>query len=149
MIIGKSRTNQPVEDEGKVDARIESLVEGGTLSNAKPIYYHPIYYYVSINGVTVLCLQCAILDNNSIAYTTETFIAKIKSLMSNGALINVNGWYKDANNVFNDVIVLYYSSDAYRGDVFNPTGTSDFNLDTLLNTEGATQVIVDGVNKIN
>lgn len=149
MIIGKTRTNQPVEDEGKVAGVVEDLVEGGTLDNAKPIYYHPIYYACAIGDNYILCIQCTILDNNPTAYTGETFIAKIKDLMDNGALINVNGWYKDSNNVFNDVVVLYKSGSAYRGDVFNPSNLSDFNLDTVIGAEGAHYVITDGVNKIN
>ena len=35
--------------EKQIETQITSLVEGGTLDNAKPIYCHPIYMFFTTN----------------------------------------------------------------------------------------------------
>ena len=135
--------------KGIADSRVQALVEGGTLENAKPIYYHPIYCVIGIEGVyNKLVFQCAILDNNPTAYTNASLFTKIKSLTHAGAIININGYYKDVNDVYNDVMVIYEEAGVNTIDYFNPNATNSFNFDTLL--ENATDIsVVDGVNKIN
>ena len=135
--------------DAQTENDVKALVEGGTLENAKPIYYHPIYCVIGVEGTyNKLVFQCAILDNNSTAYTNTTLIQKLKDLMDVGAIINVNGYYKDSNNEYADVMVLYKSGASYTSDTFKPTATGTFSFSQLL--EEATDIsVVDGVNKIN
>ena len=48
------------------DNRVQTLVEGGTLENAKPIYYHPVAIYgVSEQDYAGLSLSLVILNNSA------------------------------------------------------------------------------------
>ena len=73
MIIGKSRTNQPVEDtDGAVAGLVEEMVESGDLENAKPIYWHGLDIYKS--GYS--SVQAHVLSN------TDTQIGSIELLLN-------------------------------------------------------------------
>lgn len=62
MIIGKTRTNQPVEPtEGFVDG-VADIIESGEVDNAKPLYYHSMDIYDSTNKN---CFLFEILNNNN------------------------------------------------------------------------------------
>lgn len=123
-------------------AKTKELVEGGTLENAKPIYYHGI-----VVGGAYVQLQLVILDNNSTPYTSSTALSKLKELMDNGAIINCNGAIEDiddgvcpvyliAKQGNNYVIAYHTASTVYKEIEFEPT----WNSQNYFN---------DGVNKIN
>ena len=53
-------------------------INGETNPSVKPIYYHPILIVDNTVGQFTR-LQCALLDNQSSAYNSTTFVAKVKS----------------------------------------------------------------------
>ena len=63
------------------DSRVQALVEGGTLDNAKPIYCHPIYWTVTDNSEDIQ-LTCLIFNNSETPFTVETFIDYVLYLYS-------------------------------------------------------------------
>lgn len=144
MIIGKTRTNQPVEDEGMVDARIEDLVEGGTLDNAKPIYYHPI----TIRNTALGYISMLILDNQSEAYTKTTFKSKIANFDRicplSGAVFGIDNKvlicayaFKQSNKHY---ILGLYTDGSYED-------TTTVSIEDILDV--GTTSFSDGVNKVN
>ena len=61
------------------DERITTLVEGGTLDNAKPLYFHPI----TVTQTNKASFNAIIIDNNPEAYNTwDKFKAKMLSIAS-------------------------------------------------------------------
>ena len=129
------------------DSRVQTLVESGTLDNAKPIYYHPILidgYYNNANTLPVR-VNLVILDNSSTAYTESTGMAKLKELMDLGALINVNGYFSYTENQFAFLDTLYKVGSEYRLSGARATSTIAFDIDVELTITN----FVDGVNKIN
>jgi hypothetical protein len=150
MIIGKTRTNQPVEDEGKVAGIVEDLVEGGTLDNAKPIYFHPIRFNLtgSSGGQTfkVVFGSIMILNNSNVALDTSE---KLRAYL-----------YNAGQNI--DIIanVDFYDSDGvYQGQILSITA-GEGNLIVSYTKNGATYtqayfasselvVIGDTPNKLN
>ena len=128
------------------DNRVKTLVEGGTLENAKAIYFHPI---VCLSETPIYArITFIILDNNPTAYTTTTFKAKAKALMDAGAILQVNGFAYDTANSHNYqcYTALKAGENSYKIegniDAGATKGTLDF--DDVIAT-----VYNDGVNKIN
>lgn len=80
----------------QADARVQALVEGGTLDNAKPIYCHPLEIYASGKGV----LTALIFNNSSTPLDTwAKLISAIKSFNPNGECrLLVTGALADADN---------------------------------------------------
>ena len=152
-VTGDLSVGDDVEITGDVSVggnlSVTGSINGVANPSVKPIYYHPIYCVIGIEGVyNKLVFQCVILDNSATAYSETPFINKLKELMDLGALINVNGYYKDSNNEYAAVMVLYKSGSTYTGDTFKPTSSTSFDFSQLL--EDMTSIaIVDGVNKIN
>ena len=123
------------------DERTKSLVEGGTLENAKPIYFHPIYIQ---DDATTARYTFIILDNQKTAYTFSTFKAKAKELMDNGALLQVNGYFI-LEETIHQVYILGKYSNSYRLYGVSPSGSRSYIvLDDITDTQ-----FEDGVNKIN
>lgn len=58
------------QTQANVDSRVEALVEGGTLDNAKPIYCHPILIRKSNLS---LMLTCLIFNNSPTEFNLTTF----------------------------------------------------------------------------
>lgn len=77
------------------DARVKSLVEGGTLNNAKPIYKHTI----TITGSALSFSMELFLNDN----TQITAVSNLINIIKNKALsrIQLNGCYytKDRKSV--------------------------------------------------
>ena len=148
MIIGKTRTNQPVENSAELPDAIaeivEDMVEGGELENAKPIYYHGI-----VIGGNLMEIQLVILDNNSTAYTKETFKTKLLELLDSGAIINCNGAVDISGSIYpaylitksggGTYLIAYHTTTSLQGSV----SFTDY-YDNI-----ATDYFHDGVNKIN
>ena len=81
------------------DQEVTSLVEGGTLENAKPIYQHTITILGNgsnpSGGTTRLALH--IFDNSETAYTKTTILAKLKEIencLATGLFDDINGSVK-------------------------------------------------------
>ena len=124
------------------------LVEGGTLDNAKPIYYHPIYFQWVVSSQLRIVCQCSILDNNPTAYTILTFKTKVKSLMDNGAIINCNGALReDGTSNFATLFMMIKAGSSYNLQGFR--GTDSQIVVSLDDITSAGLLFIDGVNKIN
>lgn len=122
---------------------VKSIVEGGTLDNAKPIYYHPIYF-TDNTASKELRLTCAILDNNSEEYKEATFKAKAKELVDNGAIIQINGYFTKESTCYN-AYALMKSGESYL--IYGNDYQGNRNTISL---DGITFASLDdGKNKIN
>ena len=129
--------------------RVKALVEGGTLSNAKPIYCHPITIDVE-DASSNLHIAMLIFDNSNQEYNTfSKLVAKLNSIFT----LNINA-------VFPITGAIYWKSGsalhiaqkvAKSGDTIyfytcRPDGTQgSFNISTYISEA----TIYDGVNKIN
>lgn len=126
------------------DSEVKTLVEGGTLNNAKAIYYHPIYVLGKYNNVDCR-FSFVILDNNSTPYNATTVITKVKALMDAGAYIQVNGYIATEANKNFSVFLMVKSGSDYT--ILGNTVTEFTNaimLDSITINN-----LNDGVNKIN
>lgn len=153
MIIGKTRTNQPVEDEGKVDAQIESLVEGGTLDNAKPIYCHPILLIDSALAPRNINLAIFIFDQNSTAKDWENiqdFMYDVSvAILGNARFPTTGSFYIDSKLYVACHIFAYVNPEDPTDKSIKVEGmTSDGTLG-YADLTNATLTAFDGVNKIN
>ena len=117
-------------------------VSGQEYGLGKPIYYHPIYLIGKIGGVLCARIQFTILDNQATAYTDDSIITKIKSLLSQGAFINANGWYLSSSTYY--CVYMIYRSVSTDLVSFN-SGSESNNVDFDL----IDWTCVDGVNQIN
>ena len=128
--------------ENQLDSIIKEQVEGGTLENAKPIYYHPIY----ISGIDyTLRLTAAILDNNPTPYTLATFKAKVQELCDADAIINANGLFMLEGVCYN-IFIISKTGPSYAIYGADYQGNRTY-IDLL--SISAINSFDDGVNKIN
>ena len=135
----------------QTDARVQALVEGGTLDNAKPLYYHPIY---AIDATVGVIFSCVIINNSPTAYEWETFKAFLES-ETIFELCPMNGVMISDNNVKFDICRLQkYNDGKYygyghqmNGDIVNSVDCSNV-IDSLF-AEGHASQFSDFVNKIN
>ena len=136
--------------KGIADARVKALVEGGTLENAKPIYFHPIRFDISGSTagqtIRVKSGSIMILNNDNTALDTT---AKLRAYL-----------YNQGENI--DILcnVDFYDSDGlYVGQILSVSANASscdikFTKDGVNLTDGSladTELIVtsDSVNKIN
>ena len=63
--------------ENQLESIIKEQVEGGQLSNAKPIYCHPISFVYSPTSCRITCL---IFNNDATAFTATTFADWLNAL---------------------------------------------------------------------
>ena len=131
------------------DARVESLVEGGTLDNAKPIYWHTIKLIRSgVEGLSSYLIYLIILNNNPNAMTdsevqnaikTEGFVA----IPHNSRLSTDAGATKF---IYDITRVAYKDNATFYVDYYD----SDGSLITEYTLGFSSSTINDlGVNKIN
>lgn len=127
-----------------IEERVTDLIEGGTIENAKPVCFHPIYCRVE-DGSFSSRLCFFILDNYNQPYDDAGWKAKAKQLMDNGASLQVNGYIKDKAT---DKVVYAYLAQkvdsnylVYGNDSAGSPTAYDFDLVATLNS--------DGENKIN
>lgn len=122
---------------------VEGLIEGGTISNAKPIYYHPVYVEVNNSEYTTR-LMFNILDNNPTPYTVSTFLQKLKDLMDGYAKINIDGFIKTETYGTCFAFLGIKTGGSYRIFAVNSSGTQySWVIDDIITA------VDDGVNKIN
>ena len=133
------------------DLSVTGSINGEENPSVKPIYYHPCYLRAD-NGEAggdnrEVRISCMILNNDATPFTKDTFIAYIKNLMDNGALINTDGYIQTGANTYGTLVLMRKSGENYGLLFFNDsTGMSSVVLDTY--TVHTTEFI-DGVNKIN
>ena len=129
--------------EEVANARVKALVEGGTLENAKPIYYHGVELY---NNVTGDLVECHILSNSPTQFTRTSLQQWLEGItgevrvMASGH-VKVGNKYKPLIMLFkatNNALRLYYTNE--------DTGNAYSSVTSL--TDAFTQ-ITDAVNKIN
>ena len=137
------------------DSEVKSLVEGGTLSNAKPIYCHPIVIEQQDNPNFKLALCMLLFDNNPNSYTPNNYdptilISHLKEF-SAGARIILTGSVYDITNSLNVVATqLYFNGTNLIICGIDDNGTyhtaevSPLNLETI-----GIAYCADVVNKIN
>lgn len=122
------------------DARVKSLVEGGTLDNAKPLYFHPI---VLVQSSPAVGLSFIIIDNNPEPYDTfakfkekcfgiATAIEGTARFPCSGVVSNRHACSMDATST---KLLVYGFVDSSYGS----TDITDFTISSVF----------DGVNKIN
>lgn len=135
----QSEDKKQVED--LADARIEELVEGGTLENAKPIYWHGIDLFSNDNS-----FQFHILNNDNTPIDT---IAKVKAwaesiegqvnMTGNGTIV--------IEGVAHTMTVLVKQSNNHYSIVY--VGASGYGILNDINIEDYFTTCVDYSNKIN
>ena len=132
------------------DARVQALVEGGALDNAKPIFCHPI----SIQGTSdnenyKIKIALLIFDNSNEQYNTlEKLTTKLNSIFA----LNVSAVFPITGGLFNTTDSRLHIAQKIdkEGEQINiRTLRSDGNEGyfSLASFSGATYY--DGVNKIN
>ena len=83
------------------DQEVEELVEGGTLDNAKPIYWHGIEIVNTSGGQVIQMNVVLLLNDDTPINSISKFINKILSFGTN-AFINIDGFYNvDGKNMCN------------------------------------------------
>lgn len=143
MIIGKTRTNQPVE--GDVEG-LSELFETGEVENAKPIYCHPITMYLNSENAKYL-VSCMILSPKSTAYTKD----ELKDLVRNftGRLL-CTGSYQNSTVGYVAVTCVNSREDGLWLIGWNTSGTyiGEGNINFAHVIDYSTS-FTDDINKIN
>ena len=145
----EDKTELPVNEDLQdvIDDRVETLVEGGTLDNAKPIYVHPINIEVTSDDNKAI-VSLFIFDNSATPYTWETFKTWLSELvtrvtvarvLTTGCLIIGENRYP-ANFIFGSSSQRSFVADFSGNEIL--LNTADFNALTPTR-------FLDGVNKIN
>ena len=130
------------------DSEVKSLVEGGTLENAKPVYCHPVELYKTATGT--LC--CLIFNNSSEQIDTWE---KLKTAIHNFGGTQYNrlvctGSLKDGdgNLIIGSEIIEDVSSQSFALYGMQADGTSRLETPLVITGYNWTS-LTDGVNKIN
>ena len=126
------------------DNRVKALVEGGTLSNAKPLYYHGIEVYKYESSVLTYQLTFVIIDNSPTLYTWTRFKEWLSSIpadvfvnangffnVDSAGIVNMSGMYhpKDTQTIHitgNDKDCTYISIEKSYTDLDSIIGTGEF-----------------------
>lgn len=133
------------------DARIEALVEGGTLDNAKPIYCHPITIQ-STGESLIFRITMLIFNNDSTPFTRTSFKTWLDNLLTElGTTVRV--MISGAYNTGEKIIIASHLSHESVGYFVNGINVSDGSQDFVggeYSTLFPSSVgFVDAVNKIN
>ena len=135
--------------EGQLEGLIKEQVEGGTLENAKPMYFHPVVLVKSTTP-NKCQLTFTIINNNSEAYDT---FAKLKAYMVSVAeAINSTARFVCNGSIVNDDSVFIIANcldvtKAGRMTIQGQDATGGFV--TCYIEEITFSAVADGVNKIN
>lgn len=135
-----------IEGDSSIDGdfSVTGSINGEENPSIKPIYYHPIYITDDTSN-NEKRLSFVILDNNSTAYTFDTFKAKVKELMEAGAFIQCNGYFvKSGIGIFNAYILLKSGGNYYLYGNDYQGSREPVSLDDITATSFS-----DGVNQIN
>ena len=123
------------------DERVETLVEGGTLDNAKPIYCHPISF-TSINGTYTNTRACLLLFNNdSTPFTKTSFLALFPDF--NGRIL-LNGFICVSGTRY---LCAYIGATSEAVVINDNNVVSSISLTTMFGDSDVT--LTDNVNRIN
>ena len=128
------------------DARVEALVEGGTLDNAKPIYWHGLEMLNS-GSSNLTYFTCHILNNDPTPITSWAEVeAIIRSTTARFTLeahgkIDISGTSRDLLSIFKranetKINVVYMGDTKWQS-------IDEFNFGNVIG------YVYDGVNKIN
>ena len=137
------------------DSRVEALVEGGTLDNAKPIYCHPITIADNTVGASQSGkLGCLIFNNDPTPFTPATFIDFLDALYTQiGGVVRIittGGFTDNSNNVAVAAYMGKVGANSYYLSGIKTTGDGEVYM--TFSKEDLTSYIkyfYDGVNKIN
>ena len=140
---------------GKTDiASVQALIEGGTISNAKPLYFHPISIIKRGDSI-VYYLGFIILDNSPTAYTFTTFKTFIDSLYTAYGTTRMlaTGYYDDVDSVNRHCGAVSILAKTGANELQFLMGNKDDGVRTKMGTwdeifDTPTE-FTDGVNKIN
>ena len=134
--------------EGSAE-KVEELVEGGALDNAKPIYCHPITLELTATYYK-LRLTCLIFNNDSTEFTWASFKEFLATfngrIMITGAVTDIqNSFVVIASQLRVTGSAIYVYGLTTTGDV------ADANTNTINLLESAFNSIslIDNVNKVN
>ena len=137
---------------GKTDlVSVQSLIEGGTVSNAKPVYCHPISIDGTSTGHSEIHVSLLIFDNVNTQYNTADKLATklngIFSVAPDAVFPITGGLYYIPNTAVHIAQKIIRDNGDNIIKTVRPDGTQgNFNL-ALYSDQDVT--IVDGVNKIN
>ena len=138
------------------DTRIKALVEGGTLENAKPIYYHPIIIQSDLAPEdTGFVISLAIINNDPTPFTFESLIAWAEALeaeIADDVCLNASGYYKSGVYEVTSISYLLITSDKswrIRGGMYDTLKPVNISLNKATFAALPVQTFYDGVNKIN
>ena len=92
------------------DNEVKSLVEGGTLNNAKPLYYHAIECYQYSGRNLLYQLTFVIIDNSPTLYTWTRFKEWLLSIPT-AVLVNTNGFYNYNSEGIVNMAGLFHPKD--------------------------------------
>lgn len=163
MIIGKTRTNQPVESSKEFDDKVKYLPlpatasqdgkvlavnSGGTGYELKPIegvsglYCHPILLVGT--GTDKIYLACLIFDNSSEEINTwEKFKTKVLSWGVTYARIPTTGSFVKSDTQYIATLIGTDGNNDFMAYAMDSTGGNQ-----ALNITSATIDVYDGVNQI-
>ena len=128
----------------QADARVEALVEGGTLNNAKPIYCHPITL-IGEGGAHHLTML--ILNNIAEAFADfDALITHIRTWGLDTARIMSSGVFKESDNKIVIASYLMVTENTIRlvGNYADTGSTVSIDI-----TANNFNTFYDAVNKIN
>ena len=138
--------------KGIADSRVQALIEGGTLENAKPIYCHPIYFDCNFTSGDYAgrryYFTCLIFNNEATPFTLSTFLAEIQRLCNLGAKIMITGGaFYDNITLINSCIKNVSENNACIYGLKVGTNNDDYVSLSIVSEQYTT--FEDGVNKIN
>lgn len=143
-----SELAEKAQSEDDVEDKVEELVEGGTLDNAKPIYCHPLT--MTIEGGVMTCL---LFNNDSTPFTASTLADFIDNLFTEiGDIIRImasGAFIKSTNVVISSFIGKNNSGYIIYGRIASTGAESITAFATKEAFVDAITSIFDGVNKIN
>ena len=144
--------------EGKLEVGADDVIApeavgndiaNGNVSNAKPIYFHPVYiYYRNSDNANIAIGNVTILDNTSTKYNFAQVNAKLKQLMDIGALITMNGVVKTTGEQAEWAHIIYMGKESSNYQIVGVKQNGDLVVQVIdfENLNGGSE---DGVNKIN
>ena len=132
--------------DAQTENDVKALIEGGTIENAKPLYFHPIS--IIITGTNIGYFTLFIINNSSTAFTGSTLINYIKN--TSGRYL-VNGAYKTSSYYLSPSYVSTSENAIYligvdnQGDIH----ASSQNVIDFESIIASANIFNDNVNKIN
>ena len=136
--------------KGIANERIEALVEGGTLDNAKPVYCHPVNIGFK-DASHEFMLTMLIFNNSATPFTFASFNTWLTNLVQEitNVRILVSGYIILSGTMY--PVSLFYAATAQRQIIVSPAAVSNLYDSFGINewNEITPTYFNDGVNKIN